>query len=419
MKPRLEIAAPLLAAFVLILGMVVTFIRSPDPDISPPPEVVPLTQQLYTLESQGVWTAETRQRAGSLRYYLGNFDHAAAHWEASLLLNPQNTNLLRQLAELYITRQQWTGAIDALKRLSQLNPNEEWVHYQLVLILAATHPIEARKHLEAITGQLRSDATIEAISAILSESPPDPLRIGFALAESKLWPYAERAFEHAAMIGYNAPEALAYTGLMRQMQGKSSGEWIQQAVQLAPDNARIRYVEGLHLRSEHDDLGSLMALAYAQQLEPLNAAFNAELGTAFQRLGHLGYAEYWLRQAVTLSENNPQFVEQLNLFYAREAPLLSFFGIDPMPQIALAQNDADVKAEYGWSLHLSGKTDEALKEIEAALAIDTNNMRALYYKARLFIETGSIETAKPLLQQVINADSEFSGDARRILENFD
>ena len=151
-------------------------------------------------------------------------------------------------------------------------------------------------------------------------SPTDPTRAGIALADVKLWAYAELAFSQAT----GDPLALAYGGWVRDQQGKSGAHWIDAAVALAPDSAQVRLLQGLHLRLNYDYAGSLDAIIQATALDPENAALYAELGTAYQLSGDLTTAEHWLKYAVSLDD---RLQPQLDAFYAGEMTLLDNLGL--------------------------------------------------------------------------------------------
>jgi predicted Zn-dependent protease len=143
--------------------------------------------------------------------------------------------------------------------------------------------------------------------------------VGRVLFDLEMWSYAELAFHHAADVAAPFPEAMAYVGLARDRQGKDGSEWVKQAVTLAPDNARVLYVQALHLRHVGDDAGSVDILIRAIALEPDNPALYAELGTSYRLIGDLSRAEYWLKNAVLFSNNAPEFEALLTTFYTEQA----------------------------------------------------------------------------------------------------
>jgi tetratricopeptide (TPR) repeat protein len=310
-------------------------------------------------------------------------------------------------------------AADALEQRLAIVPGDSWAHYQLSLIRAPFDPRSAATHLQAVSEEPMYGEPARAILATVLDNPDDLLismRVGIALADQHLWPYAELAFRHAAVVGQPFPEALAYVGLARDMQGKDGSPWIEQALALDADNPQVVYLHGLHLRSVGDYRQSLAQLTEAAALEPQNPAFLAELGSAYRLVNDLPSAEYWLKTAAALSPGNPHFQELLALFYAEEGYNLTSGGLDTLEQTArFMPDDPDVLSGYGWALYTIGDTEGALVQLDAALAISPFHLRSLYYKAQITLESGNLRQAESLFEQVAASDSEFAEEARRVL----
>lgn len=379
-------------------------------------------QALYLLEAQASasgWTPALARQAGDLWQLAGDPGRALDFWQLAATDDRSNLALLRRLALGYIELQRWAEAADTLEQLAALAPDDAWTQLQLGLIRAAFDADAARLHLRAALAEPAYQPVALALLNALrdGDSLPDGMAAGLMLASLEQWPYAELAFRHAAVIAAPYPQALAYTALARDRQGKAATAWMDEALQLAPDDAPVRYLQGLHLRAVGDYPGSLDALAQAVALDPENPAYQAELASAYRLLGDLRYAEYWLESAVRVSNQDPRFSELLALFYADEAENLTGEGIDALAQMAAAleESDADVQAGLGWALFAAGRHDEALAAFEAALALDAGNARALYYKGRALLETGDAEAAAPLLRQVSEGNSAFAAQAGALL----
>jgi tetratricopeptide (TPR) repeat protein len=380
-------------------------------------------QALYHVEAlaaQTGWTHELYMLAGDMWVDMGDLSAAVSYWEAAAQGQPGDAKRIQQLVQAYITLGRWTQATDSLTYLLRLEPENHWAHYQLGLVQAAFDPQAASAHLERVTDYPEYGLVASALRAVLQQNAADPLismRVGIIFSEQELWSYAELAFQHAAVVGQPFPEALAYIGLARDQQGKDGSDWIEQALALDPQNAQALYIYGLHLRQQANYVASLDALTQSVAHDPQNPAFLAELGTAYRLVGDLQRAEYWLKSAAELSNTDPRFQELLALFYAEEGYNLAEDGLDALERATLLMpNDPDVRASYGWALYNTGETDAALDQIESALAISPDNLRALYYKAQIWLETGNVEGAAPLFEQVAESGSEFAEEARRVLE---
>lgn len=432
-QTRLRRAVPLVVLLVLIPAFFTFTAQAPQstPTSSQDTDLILENRQqgrtiqaLYQVEAQAAregWTAALARSAGDLARELGDMSNAVAYWEIALSMQPQDATLLRQIAQANIDLQRWAEAADTLERLVEAAPDEAWGHYQLGLLRAPIDPTSAIEHLQIAASSSSFVEVSLALRNLLQNNPSDTLlsmRVGLLFMDNQLWSHAELAFSQtaAAAFGPLLAEAIAYTGLARDNQGKDGSSWITQAVTLAPENARVRYVQGLHLRIVRDNRGSLEVLLQAVSLEPDNPAYCVELSTAYHLVDDLPNAVLWLEQALILSNNAPEFQRLLALFYAEEAITLTALGFDVQGELSnLTPDDPDVLAELGWSLYTVGDAIGAQNQFTAALAIDAQNPRALYYRALIFVADGKDFAAVPLLQIVAASDSEFAAEAQRIL----
>lgn len=281
-----------------------------------------LRQALYqveTLAAQSGWNADLARVAGQIWEQLGDLSMAATYWEIAVASQPDDSSLVRYLAQAHIDLQQWDEARAALRHLIQLAPDENRAHYQLGLLEAVFDPTSASDHLRlAARDLLYRDIAFELLPLISSKkiNAATAMQVGLTLASHDLWSYAEVSFRHAADLGNPFPEALAYTGLAQDRQGKDGSAATEKAFALAPDNPQVLYLRGLHLRAVFDYVNSVGNFEQAMNADPANPAYAAELSTAYRLVGNLGSAELWLKTAVTLSNNDPRFEDLLSAFYA-------------------------------------------------------------------------------------------------------
>lgn len=432
MTPRLFTPPPrqvgwllflILALLTLSLPVLWISTRPVVPDFQPQPLLIDMRpqQEIYriTLEAaQTGWTSSLHRRVAGFYANTDDLASAIAHWEAALVLQPNDVNLLRQLAEHYLMLQDWSSAADTLRRLLVVLPNELWAHYQLGLILAPLNASEALLHLERVErtsayGDIGTRLVLVLRSTLSDASKA--MQIGIILSEAELWAQAEFAFRQAADLSFPDPEALAYVGLARGMQGKYGLDWLEQAVAIDPTSATVRYLEGVYLRSEGEYAGSLDAFSLALSFDPTNPAYYVELGNSYRRIGNLVQAEEWLQQAVTISENDPQFRQILNDFYLEEGASLTAAGIETVP---VDLTNASAQADVAWTLYRLGAVEEANAALEEAFAIEAANPRALFYQARMLIDAGDLAAATANLEQVIEQGGDFAAEARSLLDTF-
>lgn len=377
---------------------------------------------LYHVEAQSAaqgWTAQAHIRAGNLWRDMGDFSRALFHWEAA---NRQeaNPNLLRQIAHIYLARGEWSLAWERIQALLALAPNDSWGLYHGGLILAPSDPMTAFRYLgQVVATDNPYTETAQAINqVIVHQEQADSeviLRVAAILVSAQEWSLAENAYQYAADVYYPFPEATAYIGLMRILQGKNGERQIDQALHMADDNATVYYLAGVYWRAAGDYVQSEEALLVAILLQPNTANFYAELGNTYSAMGNRYEAELWLQTAVQISDHDPVLVHALQQFYEADSdfvnqPLLAFTtGIN-------RSDDPSILAASGWAMHLTGDTAGGLYLIDQALAIDPDNSRALFDRARILLDTDRSEQALPLLTTLAEGESAFAESAQRLLE---
>lgn len=381
-----------------------------------------LFQALYLVEAQAAasgWTPALQRQAGDLWDAAGDPDRALVFWSALRADGVADVALARRLAQGYVDLQRWPEATQALDDLLTLDPDDAWAHLQLGMIRLAFDADTATTHLRAALTEPGYEATARALLSAGRERPdlPSGMAAGLMLAALEQWPYAELAFRHVADVAAPYPVALAYTALARDRQGKPAERWMADALRLAPDDALVRFLQGLHLRAIGDNVGSVEALGRAVALDPENPAYHAELSSAYRLIGELHLAEYWLQSAVRVSSDDARFVDLLAQFYADEAAHLTDDGVDALAEAAsAADGDATLQAGFGWALYRAGRVDEALAAFDAALEAAPDDARALYYKGRVLVETGATDDGAEFLRRAAESDTPWAADAQALLD---
>jgi Flp pilus assembly protein TadD len=379
-------------------------------------------QALFLVEmlaDQQGWSADLYGLAGELRRDLDDLTGAAAAWES---IDDLSVELLRQLAEVQIALGRWASASVTLSRLAAMSPEDTWARLQYGLLLSVTQPNEAQTQLVAAAAAEPAYAPLATrvlqTLTVYADDPLLPMRLGVTLAEREQWQYAEIAFAYAAQAFDPYAEALAYLGMVRDRQDKDGSAQILRAVALEPQNARVRYLQGLHLRLRGNSQAAIDALAQAVALEPENPAYYAELAQVYVEAGDIGRAERLLQVAVDVSGNDVRYRQLLALFYADEAASLTNNGLSVLEGlVAELPDDADVAAGYGWTLHVSGDSAQALTVIDEVLRTNPDHPRATYFKARILLDQGSEAEARVLLLRIVSGDSDFAARARILLDH--
>lgn len=211
-------------------------------------------------------------------------------------------DFLRKVAAEAVAAEDWALAQAALERLLALNPDDQ-AHFDLGLLLASTDPERARVHLQIAARVSAQDD----LALALETASYSPEMLGRILFERALWPQAEQAFIIAAADLAVQPETLALLALSRDYQAKDGSIWMNRAAVRAPDDPDVLVMQGIHLRLQGDDEGSLQALSAAAALAPGSPAILAQLGAAYQRLGQLSEARRWYEMAQQLARGDLRY----------------------------------------------------------------------------------------------------------------
>jgi tetratricopeptide (TPR) repeat protein len=384
-----------------------------------------LQAALYEVESSARtngWSAALHQQAGNLWRDMGDADRALPHWQAAVrLTDVPPAESVRRLADYYLQQGNIPQAWHYTNRLLQLAPGDNWGLFHAGALLAVSDPVQARDYLRRSVFQRAYAEPATVLLQALDTRPPGMdatygKRIGAILAHQKLWALSEHAFRYTAMAYYPAPEAMAYVALMQAEQGKRGQAWLDAALALAPADANVRYVEGVYWRVQNDLDKSRDALELALSLNPDNAFLLAELGLTEQLQGNLTRAESLLQEALRVSRDDDAILQTaLNNFYSNQAYLLPDDYL-PLARQIPADDPAYISAQ-GWALHVNGDTDAGLAAVERALAIDPENPRALFDRARILLETGRTQQAEALFQQLVTGNSPYARAAERLLND--
>lgn len=280
--------------------------------------------RIYADAEQTGWTSLHHIQAGNMAYQMHDKARAVAHWQSSMT---QDVIILQRLTQTLLDFNDWENAIDTMRQWLTIAPYEDFPNHQLGILLAARDPLQALNHLQATSPQIRDNERTQTLIGQLEKSPNDPLlpiRIGQTLFDQARFDYAEYAFMYGAMRNIQAaPVANAYLALTRQVQGKRSAEWMDAALKHGVNDPDIHHLNGIYLRDAGMYAESRDAFAWAVTLDLDNPRHYAELAKAYQLIGNLETARYWLEYAVLLSENDPLYVERLNEFEREEQTLIN------------------------------------------------------------------------------------------------
>lgn len=236
----------------------------------------------------------------------GDEERALAYWQRAYVDEP-TTELAMRITNTLLAQGEWHAVMTLAQNRLNSDPNNAWAHAQLAFLLAPSNVQNALTHLRPILLDRIYGITASAIYSILVGDTPSSthaFQIGAHFAESQQFPYAELAFHQAATQNYPAPEAMAYTGYMRALQGKSGETYLAEARLFAPSTPNILLVDALYHRALGNYQASLEILMNAHSLSQTDNDIITEIGVTYGLLGDPITAEGWLTEALRIQPEN-------------------------------------------------------------------------------------------------------------------
>lgn len=342
---------------------------------------------LDQLVAQQGWTAVRYEQAAQLASDRADWVAAIAFWQASLRGTVADRATIRRVIDEALVQRDWPRAQQQLEAWLALDPRDEWALYRVGLLRATREPRLAQTYLSSAAADPQYRDLSNAILNLYADHSDDPpetlaLRIGLALMRAKEWGFAELALSEAAQTGN--PIAWAFLGLARDQQGRDGFPLILQALASAPDDPQVNYAAAVHYRLTGAYDEALALLNTLGNNNPTNAAIAAEIGSVQQAQGRFVEALSWLKTAVALAPDDPQFAALLANLYVDEAFSLGGEGTRVIGALAKKfPTSPDILTSYGWALYRSGDIVGARAQLEQALRLDLTGGRTRYYYALL------------------------------------
>jgi Flp pilus assembly protein TadD len=201
-------------------------------------------------------------RRAALEEQLGQTDQAIALLQSLAKSNPERTEPLIQLGDLYARKNRFGEAITAysaaIARVSSPG-RADWVMFY------------AR---------------------------------GTAYDQNHQWPLAEADLQHALQLSPEQPYVMNYLGYSWAEQGHhlaQAHKLLERAVALSPNDGAIVDSYGWVLLRQHDYAGAVHWLEHAVELEPEDSTINGHLGDAYWAAGHRQQARMQWQRALNLN----------------------------------------------------------------------------------------------------------------------
>ncbi|HEX5221863.1 MAG TPA: tetratricopeptide repeat protein [Verrucomicrobiae bacterium] len=217
----------------------------------------------------------------------------------ALRRSPGNFRLHENYAEFLEARRDWTPAIAARKKVSELIPGYYFPHYALGVDLK-----EAGELAEARAVLLRA-------AELKSDDPDVLLELGIVSARQGEWERARQELESARRCNPDEPRAALFLGevLWKLERRNEALAPVRDAIRLDPMNWQPRYRLAYDLAQLGDFSAAATEYQAALNLNPTNARAKVEFAAVLLTIGRKPEALRQLEEALQLDPTNRRALE--------------------------------------------------------------------------------------------------------------
>jgi tetratricopeptide (TPR) repeat protein len=336
---------------------------------------------------------------------------------------------------LPVHRQQadYPAVLADLQALTDLQPDDAGLQYQLGLVLAALQPEEALSHLSRaaeLDPSLAEQTDKLAQNIRIARLKDDPaftlLEAGRALGALNEWALAAEAFRRATQTRPDYAEAWAYLGEARQQlpEAQAGGDGLAEldyALQLDPKSLSAHMFLSLYWQRQGQLDRALDYLDQAASLYPDNPTLHTEMGHVLALQGDLPAAQQAYQQAIELAPQDPIYYRLLAAFSLAHNYQVSQVGLPAARKaLLLSPNDPASLDMLGQVLLELGDSTSAKRFLERAVLQQPRYAPAHLHLGLIYVIEGNRQAAYEKFNHVLSlAPGTTAADqAQRLLDNY-
>jgi len=339
-----------------------------------------------------------REFLGSTYWEMGNAESAEREWREALKMTPHDPNTLSDLGMVYLKNQQYSEAVDFLKKSLEFDPDNAGTHLYLGVAYMDTHSLElAEPELRTAVslfpwnsnnrnalGRLYLDEgrMAEAEEQFRRSVEIEPNIMGYGSLGLICWhrgdvKLAEQEWREALRLAPNDSSILNNLGLVCTNQGRyaEAVSFLHKAIELKPDDPSPHLNLGIAYGKTDQNASAETEFRTALSLSPQKFEARNRLGMIYLNAGRLGEAEEQFRLSVKTQPNDSGY-SGLGDTYLRRGDTGS---AERAFHSATSLNPTNSQAHFKLgALYLSqGRGGEAMREYQAGLKSDPENRDAL------------------------------------------
>jgi tetratricopeptide (TPR) repeat protein len=363
--------------------------------------------------------------------YLAVKDTASARrvWQALIKTGQATQDTFEALADMQWQAADFSGAEQTLKAWLAVQPGNAETAFRLGLLLVSEHPQEAVKYFQtAVSLDAAWQAPVDSIRQALSladlkdDQSYRHLLIGRSLGSLGYWDLAAVSFNRSIALNPNYAEAWAFLGEAYQHLDKNGFPKLQEAVKLGPDSITVQALLALYWRRQGHPEKALPPLQAVAAAEPIQAAWQIELGTTLADMGKTDQALAYFQHAVELEPGSAPYWEILAQFCIANTPDVRTLGLPAARQaVLLAPRDPAALSTMGLSMYALGDMQEAERFYLRALQANPVYAPAHLYLGQVYLQEKQFQLAYQHLRKALDLSKnqpEVQEMAQRLLHQY-
>lgn len=335
---------------------------------------------------------------------LGRFEVAARFAMAAVAVRPTQTIALRNLATALSNGGDPAGAIVALRRVTELDPDSEWAYTNLGAELSNSGDSRAAVPVLRRAVELAADDALPVTN------------LGSALSNAGEIDEAIAAFRRALELDPESVHALKNLGITLRNKGDLAGAiaTFRRAIELDATNASLQGLLGESLQRADDRDGAVAAYRRAVELDPTDADHLTALAVLLWTTDQAAAIAAYRRAAECGSDAGR---------YSTLGDALGQVG-DEDGAIAAYRRAAELAPEepgrqtmLGGALSNAGRLDDAQDALRRALALDPGFVMAHQFLGITLERAGDLDGAVAEYRRTARLDARYAAWAeQRITE---
>ncbi|HZK66663.1 MAG TPA: tetratricopeptide repeat protein, partial [Chloroflexota bacterium] len=201
-------------------------------------------------------------------------------------------------------------------------------------------------------------------------------------------------------------EAMALRGyaLLKLGRVDEAKEYVGRARAAKPEDSLVQFTEAMLLKAQGRKEEAARVLHSASRLDSANPGIWAELANLLFDLGDYSTGEQALKLAVAAAPESADLRLAAAEFYADRQFRLEEALLESQEAVRLSGRRAESLSALGWVLHLSGRSEEAWRPLEEAVAVSPESASLRYRLGSVYDALGREAEAREQYMMVAELD---------------